>query len=134
MTAADQNNHTDDALKEKLEELEALLDAEEAGSRPGRIKIPVLDELVTEADFIDDDDADDVQMLDEQITELAKKLEQKFSGELDQLVTLLKSNFRNTIVEELRTQANIDQDQLPLANDLDERSEGVLVDADKEDP
>ena len=110
MTSPDQN-HPDDALKEKLEELESLLDSGEVENRAGKIEVPVLDELVTEADFINSEDENNMEQIEEQIVDLAEKLEHKFSGELDQLVRLLKDNLKNSIVEELRHQANLDQNE-----------------------
>ncbi len=98
-----------DPLKEKLEELESLIDKEDAGTEPNRIEVPVLDELVDEADFVEHADENNVEEIEEQIVELAEKLEDKFSGELDQLVNLLKSNMKNSIIEELRQQANLEQ-------------------------
>ena len=98
-----------DPLKEKLEELESLIDQENVPSEPARIEIPVLDELVDEADFIEHADDTNIEEVEEQIIELAEKLEDKFSGELDQLVELLKSNMKNSIIEELRQQANLEQ-------------------------
>lgn len=104
------SNDSEDALQRKLEELESLLDEDVDNTAPQRIKVPVLDELVTAADFTDNEDDSDLEQIEEQITELADKLEQKFSGELDQLVSLLKNNLKNSIVEELRSQANLSHD------------------------
>lgn len=95
-------------LSNKLKELESLLDNEPADTTPRKIELPVLDEVVTEADFINTEDEYDLQEVETQITQLAEKLEHKFSGELDQLVKLLKDNFKSSIVEELRQQANLD--------------------------
>jgi hypothetical protein len=108
-----------DALKDKLEELESLLDKDEVGSKPAMIKVPVLDELVTEADYINSEDENDLEQIEEQISDLAGKLEQKFSGELDQLVRLLKDNLKHSIVEELRNQANLEQDEAGTEDGLD---------------
>ena len=69
----------------------------------------MLDELVDESDFVEHADENNVEEIEEQIVELAEKLEDKFSGELDQLVNLLKSNMKNSIIEELRQQANLEQ-------------------------
>ena len=112
MNPPDEKKH-DDALKEKLEELEALLDREDAGYTPNRIEVPVLDELVTEADLIGGEDENDIEKIEEQIVDLAEKLEHSFSGELDQLVELLKSNLRDSIIRELRHQANLDNEKPP---------------------
>ncbi len=102
-----ERNDADDALREKLEELESLLGKDGLDPTPSRIKIPVLDELVTEADFINSEDDSNLEQIEQQISDLAEKLEQKFSGELDELVSLLKNNLKSTIVEELRMQANL---------------------------
>lgn len=103
------NNNSEDALQKKLEELESLLDEDVDNAAPQRIKVPVLDELVTAADFIDNENDNNLEQIEEQITDLAEKLEQKLSGELDQLVDLLKNNLKNSIIEELRSQANLNQ-------------------------
>ena len=129
MPTSDQNS-PDDALREKLEELESLLGKDEADATPSKIKVPVLDELVTEADFINSENADDLELIDEQITDLAGKLEQRFSGELDQLVRLLKDNLKNSIVEELRTQANIAEDNLDLDDSFNKK---IIGDIDNDD-
>ena len=122
MTSPDQN-HPDDALKEKLEELESLLDSGEVENRAGKIEVPVLDELVTEADFINSEDENNVEQIEEQIVDLAGKLEHKFSGELDQLVRLLKDNLKNSIVEELRHQANLDQNEPSQEDEINNDSD-----------
>ena len=105
------NNDDENPLREKLEELDSLLDADNVENKATRIHIPVLDELVSEADFIEHEDENDIEQIEAQISDLAEKLEHKFSGELDQLVSLLKDNLRGSIVEELRNQANLDQDK-----------------------
>ena len=118
MTPPEQN-HPDDALKEKLEELESLLDSNEIENRATKIEVPVLNELVTEADFINSEDENDVEQIEEQIFDLAEKLEHKLSSELDELVRLLKDNIKNSIVEELRHQANLDQNESSKEDELD---------------
>lgn len=95
-------------LSEKLEELESLLENESNAELASKITVPVLDDLVTEADFINTEDEYNIEDVEQQISQLAEKLEHKFSGELDQLVRLLKDNLKNSIVEELRQQANLD--------------------------
>ena len=118
MTSPDQN-HPDDVLKEKLEELGSLLDSGEVENGARKIEVPVLDELVSEADFINSEDENNVEQIEEQIVDLAEKLEHRFSGELDQLVRLLKNNLKNSIVEELRHQANLDQNESSKEDELD---------------
>jgi hypothetical protein len=128
-----EDNNPDDTLREKLEELESMLEKDEPDATPSKIKVPVLDELVTEADFINSENADDIELIDEQITDLAEKLEQKFSGELDQLVRLLKDNLKNSIVEELRTQANIAEDNLDLDDSFNKKITGDLDNDDRQE-
>ena len=100
-------------LGDKLEELESLIENGEVDPPLAKIQVPVLDELVTEEDFIETEheEEDDTELVEAQIKDLAEKLEDKFSGELDQLVRLLKDNLKNSIVEELRTQANLDSNE-----------------------
>lgn len=126
MSSPDVNDKDkDNALREKLEELEALLDSGRIDSGVRKITVPVLDELVTEADFRDADDAryevDDVEQIEEEIVQLAEKLEHRLGDELDQLVGLLKGSLKNSIVEELRRQASLDEDNTPL-DDAGEKS------------
>jgi hypothetical protein len=128
-----EDNNPDDTLREKLEELESMLEKDEPDATPSKIKVPVLDELVTEADFINSENADDIELIDEQITDLAEKLEQKFSGELDQLVRLLKDNLKNSIVEELRTQANIAEDNLDLDDSFNKKITGDIDNDDRQE-
>jgi len=128
MPPADQNG-TDDVLTAKLEELESLLANDESNFAAEKIQIPVLDELVTDSDLLEDEENVDLEQMDLQITELAEKLEQKFSGELDQLVHLLKDNIKNSIVEELRTQANIK----PNHSDIDDESISDEIETDQND-
>jgi hypothetical protein len=113
MMSKPNNNDEGNPLREELEELESLLDADKSENKTTRIQIPVLDEVVSEADFIEHEheDENDIEQIEAQISELAEKLEHKFSGELDQLVSLLKNNLRSSIIEELRNQANLDQDE-----------------------
>lgn len=108
MSSPDKNK-PGDPLKQTLEELESLLDRDDINSQPNRIEVPVLDELIDEADFIEGSDENNIEAIEEQIVELAEKLEHKFSGELDQLVDLLKSNLKHSIIEELRQQANLEK-------------------------
>ncbi len=104
------DNNPDDELGSKLKELESLLKNGEVEAPATKIQVPVLDELVTEEDFVEaeSDAEEDIELVEEQIEDLAEKLEHKFSGELDELVRLLKDNLKNSIVEELRVQANLD--------------------------
>lgn len=96
-----ENNDDENPLQEKLEELESLLDADNMENKATRIHIPVLDELVSESDFIDHEDENDIEQIEAQISDLTDKLEHKFSGELDELVSLLKDNLKGSIVEKL---------------------------------
>ena len=118
MSSTEDNKPDNDVLTEKLEELESLLNDEEAIAEPQKIKIPILDELVTEADYINSEDDSDLEHVEAQITDLAEKLESKFSGEPDQLVRLLKDNLKKSIVEELRSQANLDSDESDMEKPL----------------
>ena len=119
MSSTEDNKPGNDVLTEKLEELESLLNDEEAIAEPQKIKIPILDELVTEADYINSEDDSDLEQVEAQITDLVEKLESKFSGELDQLVRLLKDNLKNSIVEKLRSQANLDSDESDMEKPLE---------------
>ncbi|MFT5131943.1 MAG: hypothetical protein ACI9SC_000405 [Gammaproteobacteria bacterium] len=132
MSSTDDNDGNN-VLTEKLEELESLLGNEAINNEVTKIKIPVLDELVTEADFINTENENDLEQVEEQIIDLAEKLEHKFSGELDQLVRLLKDNLKNSIVEELRNQANLDMEDSSLEDTLETDTNIGRQKADQED-
>ena len=132
MTSPD-NLEPDNVLRDKLEELESLLDSGELDRKSTKIEVPVLDELVTEADFINAEDENNVEQIEEQIVDLAEKLEHKFSGELDQLVRLLKDNLKNSIVEELRNQANLVGDDLDSEDSPNDDSDTGLQKDFRED-
>jgi len=110
MTPPD-GKHSVPELKETPEHLETLPDEREAGLEARRIEIPVLDEPVSEADFRDSGDEQAAGELEAQIETLAGQLEQRFSGELDELVRLLKANLKTSIVEELRRQVSPERDE-----------------------
>jgi len=102
-------------LSDKIEELESLLnDQRETSSMyisPGPqsgMDIPILDDLVTAEDYDDYPDQPDFE-LDEaepRIEQIADELELKLSQELDEIVGLLKTNMKESILNELQTLLN----------------------------
>lgn len=113
------DTESDPSLTDKIEELESLLDQQESATDPvpeEQPAIPVLDELVTAEDYQEIEEVPPEQAAHSggDIDDLAQKLEQKLSLELDQVVHLLKGNLKNSIMEELRTelkeQADTQQD------------------------
>ena len=59
-----QNNDDENPLQEKLEELESLLNADNVENKATRIHTPVLNELVSESDFIDHEDENDIEQIE----------------------------------------------------------------------
>lgn len=107
------------ALVERIAELEALLlaqrEAKHAAAHSEQAEgVPILDELITdeEEDYYpelplfddeEDDDIDEELVADPRITQIADELEQKLTRELDDIVNLLKTNMRESIINELNT-------------------------------
>lgn len=138
--AADGKDKT--ALTEKIAELEALLLAQREASRTetrlqaGEAGVPILDELIdgddypelpfgedAESPFEDEpelpfDDGPEMAHTaeaDARLEQIADELEQKLTKELDEIVTLLKTNMRESILNELQTM---------LDNETDKKTEG----------
>lgn len=104
----DDNGNENANLARRIEELEALLAEQrvdaDSGETPHRAaNIPILDDVVTPEDYRETETAQQPPS-DEKITELAERLEQKFSMELDETVHILKSNLRQSILRELNEQ------------------------------
>jgi len=104
MTEDNTNDNTN--LARRIEELEALLaeqrietGADETPRRP--VTVPILDNVVTPADYAEEPHP---PVSKEKIVELAERLEQKFSMELDETVHILKNNLRQSILRELNEQ------------------------------
>ena len=101
-------------LTSSLEELDSLLEEQEDSLDPEQERrqlkspaIPVLDDLVT-ASYPEDDDPDFDPQEDGNIrpylSDLAERLEHKLSMELDEIVSILKGNLKESIMTELQTQ------------------------------
>lgn len=116
-------------LARRIEELEALLAEQrvntDGGEAPQRAaNIPILDEVVTPEDYRETGTTQQPPS-DENIAELAKRLEQKFSMELDETVHILKSNLRQSILRELNEQM---QENRSTTNNPDEPPRGFPED------
>jgi len=103
----DKLDKQDGILTNKIDELESLLT--QSGQDAAGLQIPILDDLVDAADYGDTDDLfalaeDDEPMIDE----LADRLEQKFYSELDEIVSILKTNMKENIKQELQEQLKHD--------------------------
>lgn len=101
-------------LTSKLDELDSLLDEQESSAHQEFVyrqtkssAIPILDDLITDDNF-EDDDPDFAGQGPEDIrpylSELADRLEHKLSMELDEIVNILKGNLKESIMAELKTQ------------------------------
>lgn len=101
------------ALTDRIAELEALLIAqrETANAEPQTAAgVPILDELITDEEddypelpLFEDEAEDLIEDHDPRIAQIADELEQKLTRELDEIVNLLKTNMRESIINELQT-------------------------------
>ena len=124
--------HNKDPLTDKLGELESLLEQQESGNTADHADtkndIPVLDELVTEDDYIEINEAQVTEQISEttnDIDDLAQKLEKKLSNELDEVLLLLKGKLKNSIMEELRTELD-EQTEAKKEHEQDETNDNGL--------
>lgn len=111
---------SDKHLVSRLDELESLLDGQDQDQdRPGSGSpappnmagnIPILDELVTPGDF-EEDDYSPVPDEGPDLFQLAERLEEKFSNELDEIVSILKGNLKKSIMTELKSQMDNQTEQ-----------------------
>jgi hypothetical protein len=102
-------------LNDKLGELESYMT-----QKPPVLKelnrdfpeIPILDELVVPQQNNESRDTHDVKEEDERsIDDIAERVEEKLSTELDEIVTLLKDTLKNSIMTELQGKINKDTDK-----------------------
>lgn len=105
------NDNQDANLGRRLEELEALLARQKAAQaeqpEPRAADIPILDELVTPEDYpVAEEETETAQPAPSaaELDELAERLEQKFTLELEQTVRVLRDNLKNSIRRELDQQ------------------------------
>ncbi|MEX2524602.1 MAG: hypothetical protein WD750_06565 [Gammaproteobacteria bacterium] len=112
-------------LARRIEELEALLAEQRVETQGGEApvyraaNIPILDDVVSPEDYPDTETIQPQPASDEKIAELAQRLEQKFSTELDETVHILKNNLRQSILRELNQQMQADA---AASNNRDETS------------
>lgn len=106
---ADNQEDREKILKDKIDELESLINARAGVHKPA---IPILDEVITAEDYDDPLDLPG-ETADEntQLEVLAERLEQKFSAELDEIVSILKGNLRENILTELQDQLKTRSEQ-----------------------
>lgn len=108
---ADSDNKTP-ALTDKIDELESLLTAQR--NSPGVVRqdgtaIPILDELITDEEDEDYPELPFEEEPDPRLEQIADELEHKLSQELDEIVNLLKTNMRKSIINELQTLLHNDE-------------------------
>lgn len=100
------------ALTDRLNELETLLG--EGGASPGqeaaRQPVPILDELVDPEEYDEAAGAGPPE-IEERLEDIAERLERKLSAELDEIVTILKGNLKESILSELNERANKDSQE-----------------------
>lgn len=104
---ADHERDPDGILSRRIEELESLLASrgQATGKPRGEPQVPILDELVEPGAGTGPGAAETVPAPGRQeLDELAARLEQKFSQELDQTVRIIKDNLRQSIVDELQSE------------------------------
>ena len=99
-------------LTDKISELESLVDLDSLQNGvkgDGITVIPILDELVTPDDNNETSSGEDEKdEYEHQIEDIADKVEQKLSSELDEIVNLLKGNLKDSIMHELHDQIKKD--------------------------
>jgi len=99
-------------LTDKIDELESLLSEQarqpSAPASPAsepRYNIPILDDLFIpgeDEDYIDEDDEEEIEP-EQRLEQIADDLEVKISQELDEIVSLLKTNMKESILNELQS-------------------------------
>lgn len=96
-------------LTDKIAELESLLNRQTGhtvpGKRPAESKsgIPILDDLFIPEDYNDYQENPDTGEPGQRLEQIADELESKLSQELDEIVSLLKVNMKESILNELQT-------------------------------
>jgi hypothetical protein len=100
---ADDGAKSEPVLKEKIDELENLIDERSRRRETaGQAVLPILDELVGESEPGDHGPGQAPFDLDDpRLDDIADQLEQKLSTELDEIVNILKLNLRQSIRDEL---------------------------------
>lgn len=99
-------------LTDKIDELESLLSeqarqpaADANPSSEPRYNIPILDDLFIpgeDEELIDEYDDEDLEP-EQRLEQIADDLEVKLSQELDEIVSLLKTNMKESILSELQS-------------------------------
>jgi len=103
MPDIDRKNKT--VLTEKIDELESLLNGQTAapGNRvESRSGIPILDDLFIPEDYADYPEPPHADEPVQGLEQIADELESKLSQELDEIVSLLKVNMKESILNELQ--------------------------------
>ena len=100
-------------LTDKIDELESLLSNQReqpahyiSPTSQAGMDIPILDDLVSADDYDDYPELQDDGLEDEpepRLAQIADELELKISQELDEIVGLLKTNMKESILNELQT-------------------------------
>ncbi len=116
-------------LGSSIEELENLIADKATVTINTHPAIPVLDEAVNpdEIYFEDDDfqvpaqhesadDEPDNSISRDQLANLIENMDQKLSGELDELVNILKDAIKDSIITEIKTQLEEQRLHKPAAN------------------
>jgi hypothetical protein len=100
-------------LTEVVGELESLVKKKPQNrvSVMGDQIVPILDELVTPEGYNDNTVHHTGEDDDQQYDDIAEKVEQKLSSELDDIVNLLKGNLKDSILQELHDQTKKDLDK-----------------------
>ena len=108
-------NDQDKELKNKLDEQETHMKQKPPVLREVSGKsseIPVLDELVTSGNDDESQNAhDDKETGQQNIDDIAERIEKKLSTELDEIVTLLRDTLKDSIKTELKDQIKKDTDK-----------------------
>ena len=115
----DNHNKQNKVLNKKIDELESLIDSTTSDENRQQLhnadninrQIPILDELVTADDY-----QDHVEQ-EPQIQDLADRVQEKLTTELDEIVDVLKVTLKETIMTELKGQIKKEQGENPQSED-----------------
>ena len=115
----DNKHKQDKVLDKKIDELESLIDSTTSDENRQQLnnadnisgQIPILDELVTPDDYLD------VADQEPHMQDLADRVQEKLTTELDEIVNVLKVTLKETIMTELKGQIKKEQGENPQSED-----------------
>lgn len=125
MPLTDKDKLNDDALADKLEELESLLHGKDTGlderSAAPAGSIPVLDDPINPDDYTGSDSGfatADLNLSNEHLLRIAENIEMKIGAELDKVLMTLKGELKQRVLNELLSQTTASDDPQPAQSVL----------------